>query len=258
MTEQNNIPALSKSIVVLKAIAGGMQNYSIAEIAREIDVAHTTCYRIIQTLIDADWLQPRSGGVGYELSYGFLPMVQPFLCQRVLIDTISPIIEKLVQEVGLTAKLTVSQGDEAVTIYRVESPLPMSLSGRIGVRFNLGYGSSGACILSRMSQQRVKRIIDEAPKEVWRHQTPDDVLKRIDTVNQQGFCVDLGHFHPQIHTLSAPLRDANDHIPGVLTLIGLPDDMKQKELASHSQKLCKAIQRCNQLIRRDELIMDMT
>lgn len=255
--QQNSIPALSKSIAVLKAIAGGMQNYSIAELAREVGVAHTTCYRIVQTLVDADWLRPRAGGVGYELSYGLLPMVEPFLNHRVLIDTIHPIVEKLVADTDLSAKVSVRQGDDAVTVYRVESPKPMSLSGRVGVRFSLVYGSSGSCLLSALSDATIKRILGEVSDKAWKHQKPEDVLERITSVRQDGICIDPGHFHPQVHTMSTPLVDGGGNMLGALTLLGLPEDMNPKALAENRKLLIKANKQCNKLIQRDDLSVDL-
>lgn len=255
--QQNSIPALSKSIAVLKAIAGGMQNYSIAELAREVGVAHTTCYRIVQTLVDADWLRPRAGGVGYELSYGLLPMVEPFLNHRVLIDTISPVVEQLVHRTGLSAKLSVRQGDDAVTVYRVESPKPMSLSGRVGVRFSLVYGSSGACLLSSLTDKRIERIVEEASGDAWKHQLPADVRKRIAEVREKQCCMDLGFFHPQVHTISSPLFDDQGKMLAAMTLLGLPEDMNPQSLEDHRKALIKATTRCNQLIKRDELTVEL-
>lgn len=255
--QQNSIPALSKSISVLKAIAGGMQNYSIAELAREVGVAHTTCYRIIQTLVDADWLRPRAGGVGYELSYGLMPMVDPFLNHRVLIDTISPVVEQLVEKTSLSAKLSVRQGDDAVTVYRVESPQPMSLSGRVGVRFSLAYGSSGACLLSGLTDKRIDRIINESSDDVWKRQKPADVRKRIETAREGHYCMDMGSFHPQVHTISSPLYDGQGKMLAALTVLGLPEDMNPKALDDHRKALIKATSRCNQLIKRDELTVEL-
>ncbi|HAI14411.1 MAG TPA: hypothetical protein DCM28_22090 [Phycisphaerales bacterium] len=255
--QQNSIPALSKSISVLKAIAGGMQNYSIAELAREVGVAHTTCYRIVQTLVDADWLRPRTGGVGYELSYGLLPMVEPFLNHRVLIDTISPVVEQLVQKTGLSAKLSVRQGDDAVTVYRVESPQPMSLSGRVGVRFSLAYGSSGACLLSALTDTRIERILSEVSDDTWKRQKPSDVRQRVASAREQRYCTDLGCFHPQVHTISSPLYDEHGKMLAALTILGLPEDMNAKALDDRRKALLKAATQCNQLIKRDELTVEL-
>jgi DNA-binding IclR family transcriptional regulator len=184
-------------------------------------------------------------------------MVEPFLNHRVLIDTISPVVEQLVQRTSLAAKLSVRQGDDAITVYRVESPKPMSLSGRVGVRFSLIYGSSGACLLSALSDKRIARIIDEAPAEAWKHQTPGDVLKRIAFVRQDGTSADMGQFHPQVHTISAPLFDGEGTMLASLTLLGLPEDMNEAGLGEHRKLLLKAATRCNQLIKRDELTVEL-
>lgn len=255
MPKQNTIPALGKSIQVLQAIASGKQNYSIAELARHLQVPQTTCYRIIQTLIAADWLRPRAAGVGYELSYGMMPLVQPFLNHRVLIDTARRPMEDLVRTSGLAAKLVIRQNDEGVTVFRVESHRPMALSGRVGIRFPLIYGSSGACLMSDLNDLQIKQILEHAPPDSWKYQTSSDVTERIQQTRQDGICMDMGKFHPHIHTMSAPLHEANGRIAAAITLLGLPGDFDTSQLPSHKNAMRRCIQACERLVRRDGISM---
>lgn len=256
MPKQNTIPALGKSIQVLQAIASGKQNYSIAELARHLQVPQTTCYRIVQTLIAADWLRPRAAGVGYELSYGMMPLVQPFLNHRVLIDTARRPMEEMVRSCGLAAKLVIRQNDEGVTVFRVESHRPMALSGRVGIRFTLAYGSSGACLMSDLNEIQVKQILDVSPADSWKYQSREDVTARIQQSRQDGLCLDMGNFHPHIHTMSAPLHEASGRIAAAITLLGLPGDFDVLQLPSHKLAIRRCVQACERLIRRDGINMN--
>ncbi|MFA7236108.1 MAG: IclR family transcriptional regulator [Phycisphaeraceae bacterium] len=252
MAKQNHIPVLSRSIRLLETIAGGAQNHSVAELGRELKIPPTTCYRILQTLIAADWLEPRSSGVGYEISYGLMPLAQPFLQHRVLIDTARTAIEKLVLQTGLSAKLTVRQADDAVTIFRAESPSPMTLSGRVGVRFHLAFGSSGSCLLAGLPDPQIEDILDRAPRQTWTRQTRADVWNRIRQAREADICVDPGQFHPSIQTITATLRDAAGCPVAALTLLTFVGQEEKARLATHRKALLQTAKRCRQLIGRNE------
>ncbi len=252
MGDKDTIPALERAVEVVEAIAGGMNRHAIAELSRRLDIPATTCYRIVRTLIDADWLRPRGQGAGYELSYGLLPLLRPFESHRVLIHAVEPIVAGLVQTTGLSAKVSVISGDRAVTVHRTNCDQPIVLSGRVGMGFHLAHGSSGSALLSRLPDERIDRIIQSAPASVWTHQQPDDVHRRIAHCREHGWCLDQGGYQPQIHTISGPVGDAWGNIGAALTLLGMPGDLDPPHRESMLEAFNDALQRCKQAMGADK------
>lgn len=243
------IPSVEKAIRVVHAVAAEGGRSSIAELARAVGVAQTTCYRIVQTLTAADWIRPRSAGPGYSLSMGLLPLLEPFVHYQSLVETVREPLQNLSRQTALALKVSVRRADEAVTIYRVESPRPMGVSGRVGARFHLAIGSSGSALLSALSAAEIEQILTGAPAAAWERQTPADVRARVEAVRRDGTCVDPGSFHPTIQTISAPLQDASGTVIAAVTVLGMPGDFDGRRLPQTAQALRSVMRRCRKLLR---------
>lgn len=234
-----NIPVLGKSIQVLEALASGTSHRSVAELARGLGIAPATCWRILKTLERADWVRPESGG-GYGLSLGLLPLVEPLRRYESLASRWQGVLEELARATGLSVKLSVAVGDEAATVARAESPRAMSLSGRVGARFPLAVGSSGASLLSVRDDAAVEAVIAGSPESVWRHQSARDVRARVRQVRRTGVCADRGSYHPQVYSLSTCVRDAVRGEVVAITLLGLPDEMTPRAVKAWTALLKRA------------------
>ncbi|MBI1338097.1 MAG: helix-turn-helix domain-containing protein [Phycisphaera sp.] len=248
---RHQIPVLNKALRVLEAITGGAQNLSVADLARLLKLSPSTCYRILQTLIAADWVRPKSAGVGYELSLGLLPLVQPFLGHQAVIEALTPAMNRLVDRTGLSAKLTARQGSEAVTLLRVDAFEPMTVTGRVGVRFHLALGSSGSCLLAQIDDEQVERLLAGAPREVWKWQSRRDVAARVRQCRSVGYCVDRGQYHPAIHTLSVPWHEPRTDASYAVTLMEFARPGRRATIQRHRAELLRTVQDVQRSVTRD-------
>ncbi|MEX0774431.1 MAG: IclR family transcriptional regulator C-terminal domain-containing protein [Phycisphaeraceae bacterium] len=223
MTTPTTIPMLRNAMSVLEALANQQPFRSMTHMAKTLAIAPATCYRILKTYEQADWVALDDQG-RYVLSLGMLPLLGPLLRFEELAARLRPALQTLAQEARLSAKLTVRLGDDAATIARAESPKAMSISGRVGARFSLAVGSSGSALLAPLGDAEITALLERAPDTAWRHQSRQDLWTRIGQCRRQGWCRDTGSFHPQVHSLSAPLRAPYQNMTAALTILGLPDD----------------------------------
>lgn len=223
MSAANTVPVLCKAIRVFTTIAEGEVDATAKSLAATLRISPTTCYRILQSFLAEGWLRPGADGT-YDLSYGLVPLLRPLLKHELLIETIREPLAALARTTGLTAKLSVRQGESAVTLYSASSPKATAITSRVGSIFPLALGSSGATFLAALPVADANRILDKSPPEVWRFQKREEVLRRIREVRRAGCCSDGGSYQPHIHTLSAPLFGRDRDLIGVITLLGFPQD----------------------------------
>lgn len=226
---EHTIPSLVKAIDVMEAVADGRGGTSVSALAKSLGLSQTTCYRIIQTFCSRDWLRTRSGG-GYAVSHGMLPILRCITPRQQLIETLRPVVEALATQTGVSAKAAVREGDLAVTLVRAEAPSPMALSGRVGATFSLALGSSGSALLAELSDEDIRRVIENAPAHVWEKQTSKDVWKRVRECRRKGHCRDFGGYKSHIYTISAPIRGEDGSALAALTIMGLPDEFSEANL----------------------------
>lgn len=243
----HTVPVLRKAIAVLEAVAQGNGAVTTKSLATALRISPTTCYRILQSFVAAGWLRPGANGT-FELSFGLVPLLRPLLRHELLIETVREPLAQLAKKTGLTAKLTVRQGDDAVTLHSANSPKGTAITSRVGSVISLAIGSSGATFLAALGDDEVTRVLEDAPPEVWRFQKREDVLRRVRESRRQGCCFDNGSYQPHINTLSAPLAGPDRELVGAVTLLGFPQDFDASVRPALIRELKFTTGGCTQLI----------
>lgn len=248
----HTVPVLCKALRVFEAVARSSGGATTKELAVLLGISPTTCYRILQSFAAQGWLSSRRGGA-YELSFALVPLLRPLLHHELLIETVSEPLRELATVTGLTAKLTVRQGDNAVTLASAPSPKSTAITSRVGSVVSLAIGSSGAALLSALPDEEIADILAKAAPEVWERQDRADVQRRIREARKDGVCFDHGSFQPHIHTLSAPLVVPPRGIVAAITLLGFPQDFAGPSRAALTRHLKFTAGGCLQLISGQDI-----
>ena len=244
----NTVPVLRQAIRVLVAVAQSPGDATTKSLAASLSISPSTCYRILQSFVVEGWLRTKVGGT-FELSFGLVPLLRPLLRHEMLIETVREPIARLAKTTGLTAKLTIRQGNDAVTISSAQSPRSHAIASRVGAVVSLAYGSSGACFLAALPDSEVQRILDDAPPEAWKFQTRRNAIDRITEVRKLGCAYDDGSYQTHLHTLSAPIYTHNKEVMGVITLLGFPQDFDGTNKSAMMSELKFTAGGCSQLIQ---------
>lgn len=158
-------------------------------------------------------------------------------------------LRELTDVTGVTSKVSVRDGDDALTLLRVDSAEPMALTVRPGARFHLTLGASGTILLGALPDKEVGRIIRRAPAECWQWQKPLDVQRRVKEARRKGVVVDTGTYRPDIFGISAALCDANGHIQAALTLTGLIHGRSKAQLDTFRELIEQTAAKLNQQVK---------
>jgi DNA-binding IclR family transcriptional regulator len=247
MTDSATIPVLRKAIEVFQAVIedGGVATQ--AQLARQLSVAPSTCHRILKTFTAFDWLRPTTNG-GYELSLGLLPLVRSLGNYQRVFEQFRTPLATLVEQTQLMSKISIKQGERAITVFRVESPRDLFPTSKIGASFPLAYGSSGACLFSGLTDVEIETVLAASPKEVWQRQTREEVWQRIREVRAKGVTHDAGHYHAKLQTVSAPVRTGKGDVFCALTLLGWSEDFAGKRLAQIKTQVQRTAAECSALL----------
>lgn len=249
MDKGKDVPVLHKAIRLLTAIATDNTAPGASRLARRLGIAPATCYRIVYTYQQAGWIRRQSGG-GYELAPSLAALLDGLRPHRRLAEIAEPILGRLSQELGLTLKLCVRSGDDAVTVTRLDPPTAMLVTGGAGTCFHLCYGSSGAAVTVDLDERAMKNLIGAAPRELWTRQQPKDFLARVEDCRHKGYCVDRGSYHPDVHSVSVPLMDG-DAVVGAFSALALPNDLAPARVAKVVLAIVKAAKQCMLLYQAD-------
>jgi DNA-binding IclR family transcriptional regulator len=232
--KDHTIPSVEKAIDVLHALASATEITRVKPLAQDLNISHSTCYRILQTLEKRNWVRYEDGG--FELSHGLMPVAKTLFRKMDLENRLRPVLDTFVKQSGISAKISVRQGSKTLTLLCATSDKSMTLSSRPGFCFSLGYGSSGAAFLAALPDQEVEEILDQVPETVWAYQNRSHVWVRIRQCREQGFCCDFGGYQPHVFTVSVPFCSADGQVLAVITALGMPNELTE-ELAPRIAEL---------------------
>jgi DNA-binding IclR family transcriptional regulator len=246
---KHTIPAVTKAMELLRALVEPGRETTTKALALRLGIPRTTCYRILRSLIDRDWVRPTAGG-RHEISLGLLPLLESLRPVTTLATAVEPALRLVAARSQLTAKVSVRQGDYAVTVARVESPQQTSVAVRLGAAFHLAYGSSGAVLLNTLAEDERARIVADAPQECWEHQQPKEVARRLKELRDKGWSADLGTYRASCHAVSAPLCDGRGNVLAAMTVIGFPNDLPPKRVPATAKLLLEGVRQAEKDLRR--------
>lgn len=228
----NTIPAVSKTIAILEYLGSDKSNSGITqlELAKELKISPSSCYRILQSLQAANWICRNNQG-RYTISNGIFKAVQNILDQNSRFEKYQTVINKLAQLCELSCKLSIRRGYQQVTILRGESPNEISVSGKIGASFPLIEGSVGAVLLANETIDNIKEIINVSKEDIAEKNNPNLLFERIKYFRKHGYTLTLEHENRwRICAMSLPLLDNANNIIASITLLGLKDDFAENKL----------------------------
>jgi IclR family pca regulon transcriptional regulator len=231
------IPILTQTFRVLDAVAAGTDAASVNKLARTLGITASSCFRILKTLQAERWIAERPGG-GWQLDVSLVRLLDGFAPVQQLIAAAREPLAGLAEDVHLACKLSVRQGDNAVTLLRVDSPAAFGVSGRVGASFPLTVGSSGAVLAADLCDEELAELVSRTPG-AWERQSPEDFLARAHAARKHKVVLDEGSYAPHVHTASTAVR-VDGEIVAALTVLGMPGDITRKSLPAIQKALLEA------------------
>lgn len=243
----NTIPVLKQAIRVLNELALGRIGSSTKELSSALEISHSTCYRIMQTFLEAKWLESKPDGE-VCLSYGLLPVVHAMDGYARCVRELRFKLEKLSLHTGFSSKLSIKQGNQALSLVRGQSPEPMAVTASEGTSLSVLKGSSGAVLLSALSDTDIEKLITPTSAAISSDKEAQLIRKRVEQVRKNRYCLDEGSYHPQIHACSVPVLDSVSMITSALTVIGWPGSFSRKVLKELLPELEACATECADLL----------
>jgi len=242
MNNENIIPAVEKAVLLLERLGRNNGGATQAELAGELGITGSTCYRIIQTLQKYDWLR-KTPGNRYELSGGMLSAAMKLVNPAARFERCQPLLDMLANRTGLSVKLSVRQGSEQITILRAESPRATSVSGRVGARFPVVEGSVGAALLCHAGEEEIQMLAKQCREAIREKDHPELIRERIEDLHRNGYCLNARLNRWKVDAMSIPLGKTSGQTEAALTLLGFDDDFPPErldQLAAEMKKTGKA------------------
>lgn len=211
----DTVSALDRGLSVLRCFTPERPVLGHADIARMTGIPRPTVVRLVATLLANGMLKPATAADRYTLGPGVLSLARVFLASLDIRAAARPEMQAMAEDMGASVYLAVADGMDMVIIEACR-PQASILVPRldVGSRAPLAVSALGRAYLAALPEATRAQLLDSlrllrGPE--WGAIQPG-LQRAIAEARQLGYCLSLGEFHREIHSVSVPLVGPGDEV----------------------------------------------
>jgi DNA-binding IclR family transcriptional regulator len=199
------------------------ESVRVSDVASELGIAASTAHRLLSTLRQRDFVKQEADR-RYVKGVAFARLGHPVLSPPRPIEELAvPHLERLRDDVGETAHLSVLEGTEVHFLASVEASQVLRVGSRVGARLPAHHTSGGKALLAALSHQELaKRFPPEGAASLDLTAADVEALARdLQVVRRRGYGVNRGEGERGVAAVGVCLIGADRTPVGALS-ISLP------------------------------------
>ncbi len=224
---RNGVPVLERAIDMLAVLERASDGSTILSLTRELGLPRSTTYRILNTLL-ARKLVRRSSAGSFSLGPRLVSLaarVRSDSSSYDLAELATPLIQKMRDDLGEPAKLSVRDGDRAKVIVALLGRHEYSPAPATGTSYPLHAGAASKLILAHLPPADLERhLLEPLTRYTPRTITdPDKLRADLAKIRRQNFAQDQGEHNLTVHAMAAPVFDPAGRFLAALSVPFLAD-----------------------------------
>jgi DNA-binding IclR family transcriptional regulator len=211
----------------LRELDGGR----VCEVAERTGLANSTAYKYLNTLRKHDFVVKEDNQ--YRLGLRFLTL-GGYVRNAVLpADRIWETLKTIANRTGEMTHFTTEEHGRAVMLYAFRGETGVQTRANVGQRLYMHQVASGKAILSTMSDEEIRTIVDRhgLPEATENTTTDADALfTEIERIRDTGVAFNNEESAEGVHAVSVPLAPGDDSAIGAFTIAGPASRLKGERL----------------------------
>jgi DNA-binding IclR family transcriptional regulator len=213
-----HVAAVERALDVLEALAAAGEDVGTNELARRTGVNASSVSRLLATLAAGGYVEHVDETGRYRLGLQLLHLGNVVLARLDLRGLARPHLERLVEETGETATLSVPGERDAVTVDFVQSASSVQSVARLG-RPSVGHATAAGKVVLAFGDV----VPPTEPLERFTVRTVTDPPKlalELEQVRTQGWAEAAGERERDLNAVAAPVFAADGSLAGILGVQG--------------------------------------
>lgn len=211
----SSAPAVGHALSVLKLLARRAGPLPAASIARELGLARSTTYRLLDAMTAQGFVVHLPEERRYGLGVAAFELGSAYSRQEPMQRLARPLLARLADRTGHNAHLVVLHGRDVLYVIEERVVGRPSLVTDVGVRLPATLTASGLAILAALPAAQVRALYPSSEAFVQRHgEGPGSLtqLRRLLVdVRAAGFAVETGSVTPGLASVASAAVDHNGH-----------------------------------------------
>lgn len=212
------IKSFERMFEILSLFTMDRTSLSISEIEKETGYPKSTIFRILNTLIEGEFIEQDPDTHRYSVGMQFFRLGSIFQSQLDLRNVSLPFMKQLSKDSQETIELNIVDGTNRFCIEKIDSPLAVRNFVRVGDRHPLHLGASGKSLLAFMDKKEQDKVISKLAEE-YEMDIPE-LRQDLQDIKDKGFAFTKGERVIGSFAVSAPILDGEGTLMATITLAG--------------------------------------
>jgi len=219
---EKSVSSLGNALKLLNLFTMNEPEWSLVDLSDELDVGSSTIYRLTNTLIHEGFLVRDPFTKLYRLGSSLLQMGQYIITSFDICEISPPILEKLVQETGETAHLSILEGNKTIYLQVFECSNYINIFTHIGKKNPVHCTSTGQIILAYQNEERINSVIDEGLPAYSKCTITDPSIfkQRLKQIRSQGYTFNKDELNMGVSAIAAPVKSDSGKVEFSVSIAG--------------------------------------
>jgi IclR family KDG regulon transcriptional repressor len=222
---------LIKGLGLLEVLARSERPMGVTELANRLGIGKSNVHRLLQALVELGYARRNEENGSYAASIRIWELGSAMLANLDLPRVAQAWMAWLLDRHRETVHLSVLDGDEVVYVHKLDSPEPVRAYTEVGGRAPAPCVATGKAMLAWIGEPQLvalsKRLRGHSPSTVT---SPDDFLREMDRIRQQGYAINRGEWRESVGGLAAPIRDPGGR---VIAAVGISGPIERLRPSTH-------------------------
>jgi DNA-binding IclR family transcriptional regulator len=213
---------------------------SLSEISQALNISKSTCFRILRTLEDMNYVSYDKQSKRYSLGAYLVVLGSRALEQLDYLTLGKKYLQKITEETGLTSAIVQKIGDENVVyVTKEEADSAVRISVAVGKQFHITQISFGKCFLAFTSEKERMAILSKGLVKLTDNTITDvdEYLEELNRVRKQGYAISREEYIVGINAVSAPVFRPDGEVLMVLCCLGIAAHFPEEKMHEVGQML---------------------
>jgi IclR family acetate operon transcriptional repressor len=233
MADNANRPV--KALLTMHEIVDALDELGragVVEIAERIDRPQSVVHDYLSTLAQLGYVVHTSGE--YELSLRYLELGGRVRERIPLYEVARPELQQLAEKSrSERVTLCVEENGLCVALDAVQSSESITYDWMPGTYFGMHCSGAGKAMLANYPEERVETILNQHGLPARTENTITDremLYTELEEVRERGVSFERGEYKTRMHTIAAPITNANNKVLGALSVSGPAHRMRETDV----------------------------
>ncbi|NYT63557.1 IclR family transcriptional regulator [Alcaligenaceae bacterium] len=207
------VGAVTNAAKILRFLRNTQKPATVTQITRGVEINPSTCFNILHTLIQEDFVQVDPVSKTYQLSLGLVGLARGALEHSPELHILKPHIDSLARKYNMMAAIWRKISDDrSMLVFTAESDASIRIHARAGSRSPLLLGATGRVFVaySGMDHAALKERFQQL--RLTRPLSFETYLEQVEEVRRVGWSIDEGYVTPGTITIAAPVYELSGEV----------------------------------------------